>query len=180
MSDNYRFRDIRTGQGPVNIGTGNRAGRDYRDNRHRQHIDNRGGHYAGRDYHDRRAYVQEGDSYDFQVGPPDPFDAMASGRGVGRLLAGIGMLIGFGGFGAFTWVVVSFMTSAGPEPGPGHNPFAVVFPADIPILAGQKVLPVAIAAVVVGGILAAIGAAMAKAARRRYDRHMRARRRYPY
>jgi hypothetical protein len=49
MGDNYRFRDITTGAGGVNIGTGNRAGRDYHDNSHRQHIDNRGGVYAGRD-----------------------------------------------------------------------------------------------------------------------------------
>ena len=179
MND-YRFRDVRSGQGPVNVGRGNRAaGRDYQDNRSRQHVDSRGGHYAGRDlYHDQRAYV-EGDSYDVQVGPADPFDAMAAGRGIGRLLAALGTLIAFAGFGGIGWMIVSAMVSMGPDSGP-ENPFARAIPAVVPIVGGFVVLPVAGAAFVTGGILAAIGASMAKAARRRHEQRGRDRRRRQY
>jgi hypothetical protein len=50
MGNEYRFRDIHGGAGPVNIGDGNiSVGGDYQDNRTRQRIDNRNGVYAGRD-----------------------------------------------------------------------------------------------------------------------------------
>ncbi|HEV2782988.1 MAG TPA: hypothetical protein VGX25_26680 [Actinophytocola sp.] len=170
MSDNYRFRDVRSGQGPVNIGRGNRAaGRDYRDNRSWQHVDNRGGHYAGRDYyHDQRAYL-EGDNYDVQVGQPDPLDAMVSGKGIGRLLAGIGMLVMLAGFGGVGFVIVSFIMKIGPDSA-ADNPFDATYD-------GITILPVALVAFVAGALLMAIGTAMAKAARRRHDRRMRQRRR---
>jgi hypothetical protein len=178
MSDNYRFRDVRSGQGPVNIGRGNRAaGRDYYDNRSSQHIDNRGGHYAGRDYHDRRSYVRQGDNYDVQVGPADPLDAVTSGRGIGRLLAAIGTLVSLTGFVGIGWLIVGTMTNMGPNSDP-ENPFAKKLSDHFPVFAGAPVLAVAASAFLAGAILAAIGASMAKAARRRHDRRMRGRPHY--
>jgi hypothetical protein len=172
MSSNYRFRDVKSGQGPVNIGRDNRAaGRDYHDNRAWQHVDNRGGHIAGRDYHDRRAYVRHGDQYDIQAGPSDPFDAMASGRGVGRALAAIGMLIALAGFAGWAWIILSAMTSFGPDT-VDQNPFAKTVGPGVPLA------PVSFALAAVGGVLAAIGAAMAKAARRRHERRRRYQRPY--
>jgi hypothetical protein len=169
--DNYRFRDVRSGQGPVNIGRGTQVGRDY--------VDNRGGQYVGGDYNyqDRRSYRQ-GDNYDVQVGPTDPFDAVASGRGVGRLLTAIGMLVAFAGFGGVAYLIVSLMTKIGPDMDPGKNPFATPFPDGFPVLSGFTILPVAGSAFLLGGILAGIGASMAKAARRRHDQRMRQRRGY--
>ena len=176
MND-YRFRDVRSGQGPVNIGQGNRAaGRDYQDNRSYQHVDNRGGHYAGRDYHDRRAYVRQGDNYDIQVGPADAFDAIASGRGIGRLLAAIGTVVALAGFVAIGYLIVSNMIKSDIDP--SGNPFTGAFPDDFPIVGGVTILPVGAVAFLGGAILAAIGASMAKAARRRHDRRMRERRGY--
>jgi hypothetical protein len=155
--DDYRFRDVRSGQGPVNIGRGNRAaGRDYQDNR-------------SWSYEDRRNYRQ-GDNYDVQVGPGDPLDAISSGRGIGRLLTVIGLLVALGGFAGVGWLIVSNMMSLGPDTGP-ENPFAKE-------LQGIPVLPVALVAFLGGTILSAVGAAMAKAARRRHDRRMRQRRGY--
>jgi hypothetical protein len=166
MRDNNRFRDVRSGQGPVNVGRGNRAaGRDYQDNRSWRHVDNRGGHYVGGNYH-----VRHGDHYDIDAGPTDPFDAMASGRGIGRLLTAIGMIIAFAGFGGVGWVIVSFVITMGPDTEP-TNPFSKE-------LNGIPILPVAMAAFVIGGVLGGIGASMAKAARRRHERRMRHQRGY--
>jgi hypothetical protein len=187
MNDNYRFRDVTPGQGPVNLGNGNRnAGRDYQDNRSEQRIDNRGGRHAGRDYHDRRSqvhnqggmyagrdlrYLREGDSYNVQVGPGDPFDAIADGRGVGRAIATLGSIIALVGFAGWAWLIFSFITAIGPEASTTGNPFGKE------LLPGIPLAPVAFGAFVVGGVIAGIGTSMAKAAKRRYEAKQRYRRR---
>lgn len=167
MSDRYRFRDVRPqGHGQSNIG---RGGRNYQDNSRHHHIDNRGGHYVGRDHHDHRAYYQ--DEYHIDTGPADPFDSMFSGRGVGRLLSAVGLIIAFTGFGAWMWLIFQPMLSDGGQP---RNPFSIELAPGIPMA------PVAFGAVLVGGIIASIGASMARAAQRRHDAAMRERRRRGY
>jgi len=182
MGDDYRFRDVHPGQGhgQSNIG---RGGRNYQDNSRHHHVDNRGGHYVGGNHHDYRAFDQraydqrayyQDENYHIDVGPPDPFDSMFSGRGVGRLLCALGLIIAFAGFGGWMWLIFSPMMA---DTGPGQipdNPFS------IELMPGVPMGPVAFGAAAFGGILAAIGASMAKAARRRHDEKVRRRRRRYY
>jgi hypothetical protein len=179
MGDDYRFRDVRPGEGhgQSNIG---RGGRNYQDNSRHRRVDNRGGYYVGRDHHDHRSYDQraydqrryyQDDNYHIDAGPTDPFDSMFSGRGVGRLLCALGLIIAFAGFGVWMWLIFQGMIA---DAGPGQvpdNPFKLELRPGIPIA------PVAFGTMAVGGILASIGASMAKAARRRHDEAMRHRRR---
>lgn len=178
MGDDYRFRDVRPeGHGQSNIG---RGGRNYQDNSRHRRVDNRGGHYVGRDHNDHRAYdhrafdqrvYYQDDNYHIDAGPDDPLDLIFSGRGVGRLISALGLIIALAGFGAWAWFIFQPMLA---DTGPGQeldNPFK------LEILPGIPFAPVAFGAFLVGGLLAGLGAAMAKAARRRHDEAMRRRRR---
>jgi hypothetical protein len=168
MGDNYRFRDMGPGRGQSNIG---RGGRNYQDNRTWQHVDNRGGHYVGGNHYDHRHYQRDEYNIDYQTGPADPFDAMASGRGVGRLLTALGLIIAFAGFAGWMYVIFSGMNGGFDK---GRSFFSMELVPGVPIA------PVAFGAVAVGGIVASIGAAMARAARRRYEQAMRQHRRRRY
>lgn len=176
MSDDYRFRDVRTGRGQANLGHGNR-------NTGRDDIDNRGGRHAGRDYRDQRRHVhnqgmyaegnlhyRDGDNYEIQVGPGDPFDAIADGRGVGRVIAAFGAAIALAGFGLWIWVIFSLMSEVGPGASGPPNLFALE-------LRGIPAAPLGFGAVVVGGVVAAIGTSMARAAKRRHREAQRRHRR---
>jgi hypothetical protein len=176
MGDDYRFREVRTGRGQANLGHGNtNIGRD--------HIDNRGGRYAGRDYRDERRYVRnhgmyaegnlhyrDGDNYDIQVGPGDPFDAIAGGRGVGRLIAAFGMAVALAGFGLWIWVIFTLIS----EVGPGVTGPPSLFDLEV---RGIPAAPLGFGAVAVGAVVAAIGAAMSRAAKRRHQEAQRRHRR---
>lgn len=176
MGNEHRYRDVHMGRGQANLGHGNRnIGRD--------HIDNRGGRYAGRDHRDERRYTHNhglyaegdvhyrgGDNYDIRYGPADPMDGIADGRGVGRVIAALGMLVAFAGFAAFAWVIISAMTSFGPDTDLSTNPFSRE-------LLGVPAVALGFGGMAVGGVIASIGTTMARAARRRHDEALRRRRR---
>ena len=184
MGDDYRFRDVRPGEGhgQSNIG---RGGRNYQDNSRHRRVDNRGGYYVGRDHNDHRSYDQRAfdqraydqrryyqeDNYHVDAGDTDPFDSIFSGRGVGRVISALGLIIALTGFGAWMWLIFQGMTA---DTGPGQEPDN---PFKLEILPGIPIAPVAFGAFLVGGLLAGMGASMAKAARRRHDEAMRRRRR---
>ncbi|HSK26981.1 MAG TPA: FHA domain-containing protein [Jiangellales bacterium] len=119
---------------------------------------------AGRDQ-----YVAHGDQFlDHSVNVQDdydPWDEIWQGRGPGRVLMALGGILGLVGFGMFAYVVFSMFAVIGsdtvPE-GPGD-----VF--DVRLMIGGFALAV------LGGVLAAIGSGMSKAARKREERRARER-----
>ncbi|OLF19018.1 hypothetical protein [Actinophytocola xanthii] len=169
MSD---YRHNRAGRGQANFGHGNtNVGRDHIDGR----IDNRGGHYAGRDYRqvhnhgmyaERDLHYRDGDYYDIQHSQGDPFDDIASGRGVGRLITVVGLLIALAGFGGFMYVIFRGFTADEHM----FDPTSITV-LEIPLMF------VGFGAALVGGIIASAGGAMARASRRRHDRAAHYRRR---
>lgn len=101
------------------------------------------------------------DDYHIDVGAPDPFDSIFRGRGVGRVVCALGLTVSLAGFGSWIWLILAPMLA---EPdGMPDSPFKVELVSGIPMA------PAAFVAVVVGGVIAMIGASMAKAARRRHD-----------
>lgn len=162
MSD---YRNIRPGSGQANVGKGNRnIGRDHIDRR----VDNRQSrqvHNQGM-YAEGNVHYQEGDYYHVQQGQTDPFDDIAGGRGIGRLIAAIGVVIALAGFGGWMYVIFSGFSAKDAS----FDPMAIEFH-------GFPLMVVGFVAFGAGGIIAAIGGAMAKAARRRYDRDRYHRRR---
>jgi Inner membrane component of T3SS, cytoplasmic domain len=93
----------------------------------------------------------------------DPMDELFKGRGVGRFLVAIGLLIAFAGFAGWAYLIFSGFTE--PDPGQVPNPFALeVF--------GVPAAMVAFGSFAVGGIIASIGKGMSKAARERADRKL--------
>jgi len=158
MSD---YRHNRTGRGQANLGKHNRnIGRDHIDNRQNRQVHNHGMYAEG------NMHYREGNYYDIQHGQSDPFDDIASGRGIGRLIAAIGLLIAIAGFGGWMYVIFSAFQSEGTS----FDPMAIEFH-------GYPLMVVGFAAAGIGGIIAAIGGSMAKAARRRHERAMYHRRR---
>ena len=127
--------------GPVNAGSG------------RQYIAGRDQHIGDRVHYDRRTYRTEADTA----------DGLFEGRGFGRVLIVVGGLICLAGFAMFTYVVFSAMGASIDDP-IGQSPFA------IEVLPGVPMLPVGFGAFLVGGIIASIGSAMSRAARKRYER----------
>ena len=159
MSD---YRNIRPGSGQANFGEGNRnIGRDHvdrrTDNRQYRQVHNNQGMYAEGNVH-----YQEGDRYYIQQGQTDS----AEGRGIGLLIAAIGGLIALAGFGGWMYVIFSGFSNTGTS----FNPMSLQFH-------GLPVMVVGFVAFAVGGIIAAIGMSMARAAGRRYERERRNRRR---
>jgi hypothetical protein len=162
------YRRIRTGRGQANLGQGNQnIGRDQIDrrvdNRQYRHVHNQG-MYAERDVHYR-----DGDFYDIQHGPSNAFDDIASGRGIGRFIAAVGLLIALAGFGGWMYVIFSGFAAKGSS----FDPMAIE-------VQGYPLMVVGFVAFAVGGVIGAIGGAMAKAARRRHEREMYDRRRRGY
>lgn len=87
---------------------------------------------------------------------PDPWRELSLGRGPGRLLMAVGMLIAFAGFGAWMY----FILDAGGLDDPGVNPF------DATIL-GLSAPLVAFGSAAFGAIVSHIGFGMSRAARER-------------
>ncbi|WHT19899.1 FHA domain-containing protein [Crossiella sp. CA-258035] len=156
--DSYQVRDLRGGA--INIGPGEQhvAGRDQYDNRS---YDQRA--YDQRRY-DQRRYEEAHITVD-----NDPMTALTEGAGVGRLVMVVGLLVALAGFALFAWTIFSGMS--GISGGRPVDPFSMKFQ-------GLPAVPLGFGAFAAGGILASIGGAMAKAARRRKDRAERRRNRY--
>jgi hypothetical protein len=88
----------------------------------------------------------------------DPADELFSGRGPGRALAVLGLLVALAGFGGWVYVIFGFFE------GNVDNPFSRE------LLPGLPLAPVAFAAFLVGGVLYGLGLGMSKAARKRFER----------
>ncbi|SHM38832.1 FHA domain-containing protein [Actinacidiphila paucisporea] len=139
-SQGYGFQDV---YGPVNAGDG------------QQYVAGRDQFVAGRDIHgdDRRVIVNA----DY-----DAIDEIFQGRGFGRFLAILGLLVALAGFALFAYTLFSGMDDAGPPPGT-ENPFVAKK------LFGLPVVAVGFGAFVAGGVLSGIGVGISKAARRRVE-----------
>lgn len=99
----------------------------------------------------------------------DPMDELFKGRGVGRLLVVIGLLIAFAGFAGWAYLIFSGLTE------PDANEIPDFFEVE---LFGVPAAMVAFGSVAVGGIIASIGKGMSKASRERAERVLEMRRRY--
>jgi hypothetical protein len=113
-----------------------------------------GGNAAGRDYH-------EGHHYYVVTNDHDPGDALVAGRGPGRVLAWVGILIALGGFAG--WMYVIFTGFGG----------GVTGPLDLELVAGVPLAPAAFGAFLAGGLMYGFGASFSKAARRREQEDLR-------
>lgn len=153
--DNYRISGLRGRN--VNIGPGEQhvAERDLHDNRS---YDQR--RYDNRRY-DQRRYEEAHITVD-----NDPMTALTEGAGVGRLIMVVGLLVALAGFALFAWTIFSGMS--GVSGGRPVDPFSMQF-------YGIPAVPLGFGSFAAGGILASIGGAMAKSARRRRDRAQRRR-----
>ncbi|MGP3964713.1 FHA domain-containing protein [Nonomuraea sp. 3N208] len=119
-----------------------------------------GGHHqsAGRDIY--------GDNYDIQVNADyEPFDEVFQGKGFGRVLLILGTMVALAGFGI--WMSLIFGAMASDD---FTNPF------ERELLPGILMAPAGFGLVVAGGVLAAIGSSMSKAARKRAQERNRRRR----
>lgn len=97
----------------------------------------------------------------------DPMDELFRGRGLGRFLVALGLLIAFAGFAGWMYLIFTGFT----EPSPDHIPD--VFGLE---LFGVPAAMVAFGSVAVGGIIASVGKGMSKAARERAERVLETRR----
>lgn len=119
-----------------------------------------GGHHqsAGRDIY--------GDNYDIQVNSDyEPFDEIFQGKGFGRVLLILGSMIALAGFGVWASLILGAMTS---------NDFSDPFTQEL--IPGIPQAPAGFGLFVAGGVLAAIGSSMSKAARKRVEERRRRRR----
>jgi pSer/pThr/pTyr-binding forkhead associated (FHA) protein len=90
-----------------------------------------------------------------------PFDELIQGRGIGRFLLALGLLVALAGFAGWTYLILSAGESI--ESGiPAESPFELK-------LLGLPAPMVAFGSFLVGGVVASIGLAMSKAARRRVE-----------
>ncbi len=125
------------------------------------------GNQVGRDNYGDIIQAGRDVNYDYDVDilnrlePDDPMDELFKGRGVGRLLMAIGLLIALAGFGGWMYLILSGgATIAGGRP---VDPFSIeVF--------GVPAAMVAFGSFLVGGVIASIGKGMSKAARERAER----------
>jgi hypothetical protein len=104
--------------------------------------------------------VRVGDDYytAYHSDDYDPSDELFSGRGPGRALAVLGLLVALAGFGGWVYVIFGFFDEN------VDNPFSRE------LLPGLPLAPVAFAAFLVGGVLYGLGLGMSKAARKRFER----------
>lgn len=98
----------------------------------------------------------EGNSYSADY---DQGDELFSGRGPGRLVAVVGIIVALAGFVGWAYVIFSGMTARSA----GFNAFAIEIARGIPLA------PVAFGAFGVGGLLYALGTGASKAARKRAE-----------
>ena len=99
----------------------------------------------------------------------DPMDELFKGRGVGRSLMAIGLLIALAGFGGWMYLILS----GGASLADGHHPVDA-FSVE---LFGVPAAMVAFGSFLVGGVIASVGKGMSKAARERAERIQETRRR---
>jgi hypothetical protein len=116
-------------------------------------------HQAGRD-------VNVHTQHEHHHGPEDPMVELFQGRGAGRLLMAVGLVVALAGFAGWMYLILSAGSSvAEGDPTAGGGPFETEWlglPAGI----------VSFAAFALGGVIAAVGHAMSKAARTR-ERELR-------
>jgi hypothetical protein len=116
-------------------------------------------HQAGRD-------VNVHSRHEYRYGPDDPMDELFQGRGAGRVLMAVGLVVALAGFAGWMYLILSAATSFGDgDPSAGGGPFETEW---LGLPAGM----VAFGAFAVGGVIAGIGGAMSKAARAR-ERELR-------
>jgi hypothetical protein len=142
--------------GSVQIGSGTQhnVGRDQYHARGDQQVIH-GDHHVvhGRQYNDSRINV----STDY-----DPSDEFFLGKGFGKVLMIIGTLLALGGFGLFAYTILLGFSDKDPFQGP--NPFERELFDRVPMFAaGFSVFAI-------GGVIAGIGATMAKAKRKKQER----------
>jgi hypothetical protein len=109
--------------------------------------------------------VRVGDDYytAYHSNDYDPADELVSGRGPGRALAVVGLLIALAGFGGWIYLIFSAFSSADVD----SNPFSRELVPGVPLA------PVAFVTFLVGGVLYGLGLSMSKAARKRYEQQHR-------
>ena len=107
---------------------------------------------AGRDVNYQRWDIEN------NLAPDDPLDELFKGRGPGRVVMVVGLLIAVAGFAGWMALIFSGIGSNDPT---GPTPF------DHELL-GLPALAVAFASFALGGVVASIGMAMSKAARERH------------
>lgn len=112
-----------------------------------------GGNAAGRDYY-------EGDRYE-TTNDYDPGDELVSGRGAGRALAWVGLLVALAGFAGWMYVI---FTGFGGD---------LSSPLDLELVEGVPLAPAAFGAFLVGGLMYGLGATMSKAGRKREQERLR-------
>ena len=116
-------------------------------------------HQAGRD-------VNVHARHEHRYGPDDPIDELFQGRGPGRLLMAVGLVVALCGFAGWMYLILSAATSVGDGgPSSGGGPFETEW---LGLPAGM----VAFGAFALGGVIAGIGGSMSKAARAR-ERELR-------
>lgn len=128
---------------------------------------------VGRDNHGEIVQAGRDINYDYDVDIlnslelDDPMDELFKGRGAGRSLMAIGLLIALTGFGGWMYLILS----GGAKIAGGHpvDPFSVE-------LFGVPAAMVAFGSFLVGGVIASIGKGMSKAARERAERMRETRR----
>ena len=112
--------------------------------------------------------VHTGDRFDIEVGDLYPGDEMFEGKGFGRFLAIVGIIVALTGFAIFASVIFSGFGATSPDTNP--------FDSEI---AGFPKIGLGFTMFAVGGLVAGLGQSMSRAARRREERAQReARRRH--
>jgi hypothetical protein len=153
--------------GDVSAGTLNNAGRDI----------NNQADYRRYEY-DQRRYHRQDNRFEFTTPEGQAINELATGRGAGRAVMVIGLLMIVVGFGIWATVIFGFITAVSnqiPSPGTPSSSF------DPPLLLGPPVFGevplgvVGFALFGIGIIVVVIGTVMSKAARER-DRRSRRRR----
>jgi hypothetical protein len=109
--------------------------------------------------------VHVGDYYegDHHSNDYNPADELFIGRGVGRMIALLGLLVALAGFAGWAYFIFSGFG------GEMRNPF------DLELVPGVPFAPVAFGAFLVGGLVYGLGLTMSKAARKRQEEQQRRR-----
>jgi hypothetical protein len=104
----------------------------------------------------------EGDVYATDY---DPGDELVGGRGIGRFVAIIGLMVTLAGFLGVAAVIYDAFQNGSP----GSSPL------DLEIVPGIPLLPVGLLAFLFGGIVYGLGTSASKAARKRHEQRTRRR-----
>lgn len=112
-------------------------------------------------------YAHYGDYYegDVYANDYDPGDELVAGRGIGRFVAIIGLMVTLAGFLGVAAVIYDAFQNGSP----GSSPL------DLEIVPGIPLLPVGFLAFLFGGIVYGLGSSASKAARKRHEQRTRRR-----